>query len=74
MCGRFALRTPVASLREVLHFDNTPRLEKRYNIAPAQEVLYHFNLTTADLNGWHALTRFGGGHEIPGKDMLTRFA
>ncbi|MBN1555023.1 MAG: SOS response-associated peptidase [Phycisphaerae bacterium] len=39
MCGRFALRTPAARLREVLHFDNTPALSKRYNIAPSQEVL-----------------------------------
>lgn len=39
MCGRFALRTPGAKLREVLEFDNTPRMERRYNIAPSQEVL-----------------------------------
>jgi len=39
MCGRFALKTPTASLREVLHFDNTPRCEQRYNIAPSQMIL-----------------------------------
>ncbi len=40
MCGRFALKTPTASLREKLHFDNTPGgNKKRYNITPSQQVL-----------------------------------
>lgn len=39
MCGRFVLKTPVVSLRETMHFDNTPACKARYNIAPSQEVL-----------------------------------
>jgi putative SOS response-associated peptidase YedK len=39
MCGRFALKTPVISLKETMHFDNTPPCPARYNIAPPQEIL-----------------------------------
>jgi putative SOS response-associated peptidase YedK len=39
MCGRFALKTPVISLRETMHFDNIPPCPVRYNIAPSQEIL-----------------------------------
>src|ERR1035437_9524545 len=39
MCGRFALKTPSAKLAELMHFDNTPAITGRYNIAPSQEVL-----------------------------------
>jgi len=39
MCGRFALKTPVISLQETMHFDNTPPCPARYNIAPSQEIL-----------------------------------
>ncbi len=39
MCGRFALKTPVVSVKETMHFDNTPPCPARYNIAPSQEIL-----------------------------------
>jgi putative SOS response-associated peptidase YedK len=39
MCGRFALKTPSARVAELMHFDNTPAIAERYNIAPSQEVL-----------------------------------
>lgn len=39
MCGRFALKTPAMNISNLMHFDNVPTFERRYNIAPSQQIL-----------------------------------
>jgi|SaaInl85LU_5_DNA_1037374.scaffolds.fasta_scaffold01805_9 putative SOS response-associated peptidase YedK len=38
MCGRFALTSPAAAIRQLVDFSNQPNFPPRYNIAPSQAV------------------------------------
>jgi putative SOS response-associated peptidase YedK len=73
MCGRFALKTPVPSLREAMHFDNTPAARPRYNIAPSQEVLVvrlHGRTRQAEWMRWGLIPHWAKDPDI-GRRMIN---
>ncbi|MHC4294651.1 MAG: SOS response-associated peptidase [Planctomycetota bacterium] len=75
MCGRFALKTPTASLREVMHFDNTPRCDRRYNIAPSQQILIVRNdqgRRIAEMMHWGLIPSWAKDPEIGNRMINAR--
>jgi len=38
MCGRYSITTPLEAMRQLFHFDGSPNLAPRYNVAPTQSV------------------------------------
>ena len=57
MCGRFVLTTALEGLRALFHFEESPNLPPRHNIAPTQPVA----VVRADASGTRHLSQLRWG-------------